>query len=248
MDRAYIEVEKGGFRAQLGEAGNPFAATIPSMDKDMPVVGGNVNYTIAGPKQKLELQASYDHGRIITDDTKTRTLAAQALHTITLLDGAVIASGNLGYRHVLRFDDSHRRSNSQGADFDVLSAGASLAFPNFAFGPKILFEYAHNFAADTGSDAIMAGVKLGEADKPGSMAFTAGFRYIGKDSMDAGTLDRDSPGSNYQNWVFRAERRLSENVSLYLFLGFPEHIIRTPQDRDGDARQRKIDLGVEYRF
>jgi hypothetical protein len=241
VDRSYVTFKSGICEISAGQTDNPFTYTIPVADKNMPVLGvvGSANIT-----PWLKTQALYDYGRVLTEDTGTSLVGGQIIGEWDV-EGLKL-SGNVGYQHVLDFDEKYRCGNSIG-EFDVITAGASALLQDTPLGPvKLLVEYARNAATDEENEAMMVGIKVGTAQKPGTFSFSAGYNAVEMNSLVGGLTNRDSPRTNYENITGLIQYRLSDNVTTYLFSGNPKHIV--PLGVHDNERQRVIEFGVNVEF
>ncbi len=242
VDRADIRIKLKEIGLTLGETDNPFAPSIPQMDKDTPLVGAVVSTPIV---EGVKIQFVYDAGRRLTDDTNSSMVGIQLLGDKKLEN--MTLTGNLGYQHGIAFDERYRLSNSHDLSTDILSAGGSVTLNDTFLGAvKGFVEYTHNFGMEENTDAAMTGIKIGETKEKGDISATFQYRYVGKDALLAGTTVRDSPGTNFDIWTIKVEGKVADNVTIYAANFNPKHII--PAGPKDNERQHVVEIGVEIKF
>jgi hypothetical protein len=242
FDRVNILLKNNSGSLTLGETDNPFALNIPQIDKDIPILGAFGQLPI---NKSLKMDFLFDAGRLITQDTKTKSTGLQ----INLQEQyeKFSFSGNVGFQHFYDFDNNFRYSNSKHAQFDILSSGFSLSTGNGKrFPVKIFGEFLYNFSMPEQNKAFMAGINVGDSSKPRGLFASFNYRWIERDSLVAGLSARDSPLSNMDNFIFSAEYRLNKNLLAYAINGNPKHIVKT--GLKDTQRLKYIETGLRINF
>jgi hypothetical protein len=243
-DRAVLSIKPNDeINIVLGEQDNLFLPTIPVYDRDTPITGISASYS---PTKGARLQAFYDAGRVFTDETNIKGFGLQATFDKAISDGLLL-QGNAGYQNY-NSDDGHRFSNSSDAKFNLVSAGGAVMFTRVPLvkNVRVFGEGIHNFDAKGNADAIIGGIKFGDANKPGNGEVSFTYSFLQKDSLPAGLVNRDTPRTNVENFALRGEFRLCKHFSVYGILGNPKHLI--PTNAKDTQRQRYIELGGVIRF
>ncbi len=243
VDRAFITLKpKPDLFMDLGEQTNQFSTTIPHTDKDMPILGATITAALT---DGIKLQCVYDAGRLMTQDTSSSTVGAQLLGEKKL--ESITLTGNMGYQHSLTFDERYRLSNSTNATFDIISAGGTATFSNAPIAPtKFFIEYTLNPSMPEENQAMMGGIKIGEAKEPGTFSVTAQYKRIEKDSLLAATTVRDSPRTNITDYSVRVDCKVTDTMTIYLLNTNPKHII--PSSSKDHGRQHVLEAGIEIKF
>ena len=249
VDRAFVKIKDGKEGKLTLEAGEraPFSnATIPLIDRDVPVVGVGVEFK---PFKGISLQGEYGSGALLTDDSKLRSFGGQVVAERGFVDGGVVLQGNAGYQNFSGNDSAHQFTNSKDAKFGVANAGLALAFPKLPVvkSARVYAEVLHNFEMPNANNALMTGFKIGNADKPNGFEFFAFYNVkVEKDSYPAALMDRDCPRTNFGAYGVGVRWSPIKDVSIYAVSRNPRHII--PAGRKDDQRMRNIECGVTWKF
>jgi len=242
VDRADIKFKAGNqMEFRVGETDNPFC-TIPILDRDMPITGLVGEFE---PVKGVKLQGAWDLGRVLTDDSKIRSIGGQIVVEKKVDD--VVLQGNLGYQHYYNFrDDEFRFTNSKDAKFDVINVGGAVVFPKCKIPTRIFVEGTYNPSMPQNNNALMSGVKFGNADKPRGVEISFFYNRVGKDSLPSALADRDCPRTNFDAFGVGVKWSPTKNLSIYGVSRNPEHII--PTGKKDNQRMNTFETGVIWKF
>lgn len=242
VDRADVKIKAGNqMEFRVGETDNPFC-TIPILDKDMPITGIVAEFE---PTSGVKLQGAWDLGRVLTEDSRIRSIGGQIVVEKKVED--IVLQGNLGYQHYSNFkDDDFRFTNSKDAKFDVINIGGAAVFPKCKIPTRIFVEGTYNPSMPQNNNALMSGVKFGNADKPKGVEVSFFYNRVSKDSLPSALADRDCPRTNFDAFGVGVKWSPTKNLSIYGVSRNPKHLI--PTGKKDNQRMNTLETGIAYRF